>query len=87
MEEYPLFVLYVDEMLGNKAMVVLDNLSQLMTENMEEPIPHVQGLGNGWTGIAVMILYLCMIRGALLPINLQDRDLDWEFVLGLVLAQ
>ena len=86
-ENFPLFVLYVDGMLGNKTMVVIDNLIQLMVENMEEPIPHVPGLGNGWIEIAVMRLYSCMIRGALLPSTLQDRDLDWEFVLSLVLAQ
>ena len=74
--KYPRFVLYVDGMLVNKDLVVLDNLSRPMSENMEEPIPHVQGLGNGWIGIAVMILYLCMIRGALLPNTLEDRDME-----------
>ena len=58
-----------------------------MEATMEEPIPHVQGLGNGWIGIEVMILYSCMICGALLPSTLEDRDMDWEFVLGMVLAQ
>ena len=85
--KYPLFVLYVDGMLGNKALVVLHNLSRLMEANMEEPIPNVCGLGNGWIGIAVMRLYSCMIHGALLPSTLEDRYMDWEFVLGLVLAQ
>ena len=55
--KYPLFVLYVDGMLVNKDLVVLDNLSRPMSENMEEPIPHVRGLGNGWIKIAVMRLY------------------------------
>ena len=74
-------------MLGKKALVVLDNLIQLTEEDTEEPIPHVHGLVNGWIEIAVMRLYLCRIRGARLPITIQDRDLDWELGLCLVLAQ
>ena len=74
-------------MLGMDALFVLANLSRLMAEKMKEPIRHVLGLVNGWIETAVMILYSCMIHGALLPSTLQDRDLDWEFVLSLVLAQ
>ena len=39
---YP-FVLSVDGMLGNQALVVLVNLSQLMADKMDEPILHVHG--------------------------------------------
>ena len=47
-KKYPLFVLYVDGMLVNKDLVLLENFSQLMEANVEEIIPHVCGLGNGW---------------------------------------
>ena len=51
-------------MLGNEDLVLLVNLSQLVAEKMEEPMPHVCGLVNGWIIITVVIFYSLIIRGA-----------------------
>ena len=70
------FVLSVDVMLGKEALVVLMNLSQLMTEKMDEPILHVQIWINGQVAIAVSRLYSCMIRGARLLSDIRYQDPD-----------
>ena len=70
------FFLSVDVMLGKEALVVLMNLSQLMTEKMDEPILHVQIWINGQVAIAVSRLYSCMIRGARLLSDMRDQDPD-----------
>ena len=77
----------VDGMLGNEALVVLANLSQLMAAKMKEFISHVHGWINGCIQISVAILYSCMIRGYHIPIPIRDRDPNWELVLGIGLAQ
>ena len=41
------FVLFVHGMLGKEALVILDSLSQLMAEKMDEPISHVRIWFNG----------------------------------------
>ena len=46
------FVIYVYGMIGNEALVVLMNLSQLMSEKMNEPILHVSGCIRGRIAIA-----------------------------------
>ena len=48
------FFLSVDGMLGKKALAVIANLSGLMEEKMDEPIPLVQGWINGRIKIVVM---------------------------------
>ena len=74
-------------MIGKDALVVLANLSQLMSEKMEEPILHVSTWVNGPISIAVARSYSCGIHGACLPSPLWDRDPDWELGLCLGLAQ
>ena len=55
------FVLSVDGMLGREALVILENLSQLMAAKMDEPISHVQVWINGQFEIAVARSYSRMI--------------------------
>ena len=47
------FSLSVDGMVGKKALVLLDTLSQLMAAKMDKPISNVTGWSNGRTVIAV----------------------------------
>ena len=47
------FVISVDGMIGRKALVVLANLSRLMTVKMDEPISHVKVCINSLISIAV----------------------------------
>ena len=70
------FLLYVEGMLGNEAIVVLANLSQLMEAKMEKPISHVRGWVNGQFGIMVARFYSHMVHGACLPSPLRERDPD-----------
>ena len=86
-EIFSLFILYVDGIIGNEALVVITNLIWLMEEKTEEPILQVRFWVNGWTAIVVAKFYSHMIRGDCLPSPLQDRDKDWELVSGMRLAQ
>ena len=45
------FVIYVDGVLGKEALIVLTNLSQLMAEEMDEPILHMQG----WINVRILM--------------------------------
>ena len=58
-----------------------------MTDQIEEPIFHVQGWDIKRIAIAVTRSYSCMIRGARLPSTLWDRYPYWQLGSGLVLAQ
>ena len=53
MENVSAFVLSVDGILGNEALVILANLSRLMVEKIEEIISHVCGWVNSRIAIAV----------------------------------
>ena len=67
------FVLYVDGILGNEALVVLANLSRIMASKIEEPILHVHGWANGRIGIVVVRSYSFMICRARPESPLRDR--------------
>ena len=54
---FSLLILSVDGILGNKALVVLANLSQLIAAKMDETISYVRGCINGRISIAVARSY------------------------------
>ena len=64
---FSLLILSVDGILGNKALVVLANLSQITAEKMEEPILHMSGWINGRIKIVIARSYSRMIWGACIP--------------------
>ena len=74
-------------MIGKEALIILATLIQLMEEIFKEPISHVHGCVNGRIATTVVRFYYCMIHRGCLTSNLQDRDMDWDLVLGLGLAQ
>ena len=41
MEIFSPFVLYVGDMVGREALVIIPNFSRLMTAKMDDPISHV----------------------------------------------
>ena len=53
-KQFSLFVIYIDGMIGNEALVALANSSQLMAEKMDEPTFQVRVWINGWITIAVV---------------------------------
>ena len=81
------FSLSIDGMLGKEALVVLQNLSILMSAKLEERILHVRGWVNSQIVIVVLRYYYRMIYRACIPSLLWDRDPDWELGSGLGLAQ
>ena len=74
-------------MLGREALDVLENLSQLMAAEMDEPISHVRVWINGRIEIAVARSYSQIIHGYRLPNPLRDQYPKWDPELGLGLAQ
>ena len=62
--------------LGNEALVILSNLSQLMAEKLEEPISHVRGWFNRCIAITLTGLYSRIIYGYCLTSPLQERNPD-----------
>ena len=80
------FFLSIYDMLGREALVILKNLSRLMSSKMDETISYVRSWINSRITIAVSISYSSMICGARLPSSLQDWELDWDLALGIGLA-
>ena len=80
------FVPSVVGMPGREALVVLLQLSRVMSEKREEPLSQVRGWVNGKTEISVVISYSQMICGARLPSPLRERDPDWDLETGIGLA-
>ena len=76
--QFSLFVLSVDGMLGMEALVVISQLSPVMAEKMEEPILQVRGWVNGKIVIAVAMSYSQIIRRAGLSSLLQEQEPDWD---------
>ena len=73
--------------LRKEALVILTNLSRLMSEKLKEPISRVHSWVNIQIEIEATRLYSCMIRGSQLISTLRDREMDWYLGLGLDLAQ
>ena len=46
-KHFSMFVISVDRMLGKEDQVLLEQLSQIMPEKMEEPVSHVSRWING----------------------------------------
>ena len=80
------FVLSVDGMLGREVMVVLSQLSRVMSARRAKPLSQVRGWVNGRIAIAVVKSYSRMIRGARLPSPLWEREPDWDSESGIGLA-
>ena len=80
------FVLSVDGILGKESLVLLSQLSQVMEEKREEPLPQVRGWVNGRIAIAVSRSYSQMICGARLPSPLRERETGWNPESGIRLA-
>ena len=72
------FIFSVYGMLWREALVAITQLSQIIEAKIDEHISYVRGWINSEIAIAVSISYLHMIRGALLPSTLRDRDPDWD---------
>ena len=82
-----LFVLSVNDMLGNEVMFVLKNLSGIMAAKMDEPISHVRGWINIQIAILVTSSYSQIIHVDLLLTHLRERDPEWDPASGIGLAQ
>ena len=72
------FVIYVDDVLGREAMVILVQLSQTMAVKMHEPISNIQGWINGKITIIVAILHSIMICGSQLTSHLWYMESGWD---------
>ena len=70
-------------MLGKEALVVLYQLSRVMSEKREEPLFQVRWWVNVRITIAVAKSYSRMIRGARLPSPLQEQEPIWDPELGI----
>ena len=67
-------------------MVILAQLSRTREEKKYEPLLNVLGWKNGQITITAARYYSHIIRGAQLPIPLQDRETDWGLESGIGLA-
>ena len=85
MEKSP-FVIYVEDMLGREAQVVIMQFSQTVAAKMEELISHGWSWRNGWIEIVVARYYSRLIWRAWLLSPLQDRDPVWDLDLGIGLV-
>ena len=74
-------------MMGNEALVVFTNLSQLMSTKIDKPMLHVTGWVNVRIKIAVVRSYSRVLRGALYPSPLRTQKPEWSLVLVLGLVQ
>ena len=70
-------------MLGSETLVILENMSRIMAEKMDKPILHLRAWVNGQIEIAVATSYPKMISGAELPSPIQEKEPDFDLVLGL----
>ena len=83
---FPFFI-SVDGMVGKEALVIINGLSRIVAEKMDDPISHICGWINGRIAISVARFYSQMIHGARLSSRLPDRNLDWNPELCLGMAQ
>ena len=74
-------------MLGKEAQVLINHLSQLMADKLEEKYSHVHMLINRQISIAVAQLYSLILRNTCLPIHLWERKPNWELGFGMGLEQ
>ena len=80
------FVLSVDRMIWRKTLVLLLQLSRVMSEKRAEALSQVRGWVNGQITISVARSYSRMIRGSHLPSPLWEQDPDWDPESGIGLA-
>ena len=66
----------MDGILRKEALVVLTNLSRIMSEKLKERLSHIRGWVNGWIVINISRLNPRMIHGAFLLITLWYQDSD-----------
>ena len=70
-----------------ETLVVLANLSRLVTAKMDKFISHVLGWINGRIEVVVARSYSCMIHISRIFSPLRYREMDWDPESGLGLAQ
>ena len=75
-KHFSLFLLSVDGMLGKEALVVLTNLSRLISTKLKEPLSQVRGWFNGLITITATRSYSKMILRDCLTSSLWDQELD-----------
>ena len=82
-KQFLLFVLSVDGMIRREDLVVLLQLSRVMSENREETLFQLRGWVNGRITIAVASTYSQLIWGARLPSPLGGQEPVWYWESGI----
>ena len=68
----------MDGILAREALVVISQLSRVMSDKREEPLLQVRGWLNGRIEIAIAMSYSRMIFRARLSSPLREQEPDWD---------